>query len=70
MQVLDSLHSTYQPYEDKFILASHHNDKIIAEVEQWVDKAKNQLDEYTTKISENPLYIDFNMIESAKDQPK
>lgn len=32
-----------------------------------MDKAKTCLNDYTEKISENPNFIDFNMIESSKD---
>ena len=29
-----------------------------------MDKAKNLLDDYTTKSQEDPLYIDFDMIDN------
>ena len=67
MQVLDNLHHTYSQFEDKFTIAALQNNKLIKEVETWVDKAKGSLDEYTNKITENPNYIDFNMLESAKE---
>ena len=67
MQVLDNLHHTYSQFEDKFTIAALQNNKLIKEVETWVDKAKGSLNEYTNKITENPSYIDFNMLESAKE---
>lgn len=40
---------------------------MITEAEAWMDRAKNQIDSYTIKIAENPHYIDFEMLENAKD---
>lgn len=48
-------------------MAANQNSRVVKEVEHWVDKAKTCLNDYTEKISENPNFIDFNMIESSKD---
>jgi hypothetical protein len=40
---------------------------MVLEAEAWMDRAKNHIDSYTIKIAENPHFIDFSMLESAKD---
>jgi hypothetical protein len=41
-----------------------HNNKMINDAQGWMDKAKQQLDEYTIKTSDANNYIAFEMLDS------
>ncbi len=64
MKIIDSLYMNYQQYEDKFTQAYKNNNKMINEVQGWIDRAKNSLDDYTTKTSKDPHFVAFDMIDS------
>lgn len=40
---------------------------MIGEAQSWLDKAKQKLDEYTQKTSENPSFIQFDMIDAKNN---
>lgn len=40
---------------------------MVQQAEVWMGRAKNQIDQYTLKTAENPHFIDFTMLENAKD---
>ena len=67
MKVIDGLYGNYQPFEDKFNQARKFNSKMMNEAQGWMDKAKHQLDEYTTKTAEDPQYLAFDMIDSKHE---
>ncbi|CDW91449.1 achain crystal structure of engineered northeast structural genomics consortium target [Stylonychia lemnae] len=67
MKVIDSLYVNFQQFEEKFGQAKNHNNKMISEAQAWMDRAKQQLDEYTNKTVEDPLYIPYDMIENKKN---
>jgi hypothetical protein len=66
MRAIDDLYSNYQQFEDKFTQARNFNQKMIIEGHAWMDRAKQQLDEYTTQTLEDPTYIPFDMVENKK----
>lgn len=63
MKIIDSLYMNYAQFEDKFQQAQKHNNKMINDAHTWMDKAKQQLDDYTQKITDNPSYVAYDMID-------
>lgn len=66
MKAIDSLFVNFQQFEDKFTSAKNNNSKLIGEVQGWMDKAKQQLDDFTKKTTDNPYFIPFDMIDNKK----
>jgi hypothetical protein len=44
-------------------MAFKKNNKMIGDAQQWMDKAKQTLDEYINKTSENSHFVAFDMID-------
>lgn len=68
IKIIDDLYSTYSQFEDKFQQAGKHNSRMISDAQGWMDKAKQQLDEYTNKTQSETHYIAFDMIDQNKNQ--
>ena len=53
MKVIDQLYANYAPFEEKYVQAQNANKRMIGEAQAWMEKAKQALDEYSTKTQTN-----------------
>ncbi len=66
MKVIDQVYLNYAQFEDSFQKAFNHNNKMINDAQSWMERAKQQLDEYTIKTSQDSTYVPFDMLENKK----
>ena len=66
MKVIDQVYMNYAQFEDKFHLAHNHNNKLINDAQSWMERAKQQLDDYTVKTTQDSTYVPFDMLENKK----
>lgn len=68
MKVIDQIYLNYAQFDDKFSQAYNQNNKMINEVQTWMERAKQQLDDYTVKTTTDSSYVPFDMIDGKNSQ--
>jgi hypothetical protein len=64
MKVIDALyHQGFSPFEERFMAAMSENKRLVGDAQSWMETAKDQLDNYTQRIMDDPHYIAYSMLD-------